>query len=282
MPDPWTHDALAEDLATHLRGLPRRMCWTNMPMGPMGSVRPDVFVLFKSFSRPLPTSYEVKVSMSDFRADVGAGKWQEYLAFSGAVVFAVPCGLLAKTDVPAGCGLIVRSDKAWRTVKAHVCNPVTLGEGILLKLLMAGIDDLADSRMAIKRRVYWNAEWESVRRVSQAIGADAGRYLANKKRALEDLAGWRRQAAALEERCAEERRRMEKDAPKLLLDLCRLFDVAPGAGIAGLDAQIRRRAHQAHEQHDLAKLEDDLRHLVGAFDRLRGQPLLRRPAEPPP
>ena len=75
------HDELADDLAAHLRA-DRRMVWTNIQLGPSGSPRPDVYAFFKSYVDPRPMAYECKVSLSDFRADVTAGKWQSYRKFS--------------------------------------------------------------------------------------------------------------------------------------------------------------------------------------------------------
>lgn len=63
------HDDLQEDLATHLRGNTDRMVWTNTQLGPVGSPRPDVFTVDKSFARFAADAYEVKVSVSDLRHD---------------------------------------------------------------------------------------------------------------------------------------------------------------------------------------------------------------------
>ena len=65
----WQHDQLAEDLAAHLKA-PDRMVWLNMQLGPRGSPRPDVYTIYKSYVRPQPTAYEVKISREDFRSDI--------------------------------------------------------------------------------------------------------------------------------------------------------------------------------------------------------------------
>lgn len=112
----WKHDDLAADLASHLRG-GDRVVWEDMQLGPSGSPRPDVYTIPKAYSKFRPLAYEVKISVADFRRDVTAGKWQSYLRYAAGVIFAVPAGLIDKADVPLGCGLMVRSDSVWRTVK---------------------------------------------------------------------------------------------------------------------------------------------------------------------
>lgn len=136
----WKHDELADDLAAHLRGATDRMVWTNMQMGPSGSPRPDVYTMPKSYSKPIPMTYEVKISVSDFRSDVTSGKWQSYLAFSAGVIFAVPAGLIDKDDVPKACGLIFRHDNTWRAVKKPVLQHVELNRDHWMKLLIDGVD----------------------------------------------------------------------------------------------------------------------------------------------
>ncbi|TLP68219.1 MmcB family DNA repair protein [Pseudomonas nitroreducens] len=137
----WQHDELAHDLAQSLRVNPEHIVWENMQMGPSGSIRPDVYLLKKRYSTFAPVTYEVKVSVSDFRSDITSGKWQGYLGFSSAVIFAVPAGLISKDDVPAGCGLIVRHDEVWRMVKKPTMQHIeTLSREAWLKLVIDGID----------------------------------------------------------------------------------------------------------------------------------------------
>lgn len=129
-----------------------------MQMGPSGSPRPDVYTLPKSFSRFTPLSYEIKISVADFRRDVTAGKWQKYLEFSAGVIFAVPAGLIKKEDVPPGCGLIVRHDGMWRTVKGPTLSHVpTLPRDSWMKLL---IDGLNRQHKEVQPRIAssWNAQ----------------------------------------------------------------------------------------------------------------------------
>ena len=91
-----THDELANSLAIHLMN-ENRMVWEDIPVGKVHSVRPDVLTIEKSYSSPNPISYEIKVSVSDFRSDVTKAKWKAYLDFSYGVIFAVPKGLIKKS-----------------------------------------------------------------------------------------------------------------------------------------------------------------------------------------
>lgn len=148
----WKHNDLAGDLACHLRG-PARMVWADIQLGPSGSPRPDVYTLMKSFSKPKPTAYEIKVSRSDFLADVTAGKWMQYLAYAESVTFCAPAGLLKKDEIPATCGFMERGEASWRTVRRASPSPVTIPQDAMLKLLIDGIGrEGGAARMDLGRR----------------------------------------------------------------------------------------------------------------------------------
>lgn len=132
-----THDELAANLAQYLLS-EDRMVWEDIPVGPSGSIRPDVYTIQKSFAKPNPMSYEIKVSVSDFRSDITSGKWQQYLDFSYGVVFCVPKGLITKKDVPISCGLMTFNGEFWNTVKKPTIQPANLNSELLLKLLIGG------------------------------------------------------------------------------------------------------------------------------------------------
>ncbi|MBV7300239.1 MmcB family DNA repair protein [Enterovibrio paralichthyis] len=132
-----SHNELASNLARHLLS-GNRMVWEDIPAGKSGSVRPDVYTIEKSYANPNPISYEIKVSLSDFRSDITSAKWKAYLDFSYGVVFAVPKGLVTKKDIPNGCGLITFNGEFWNTVKRPTLHPTTLDSELLLKLLIEG------------------------------------------------------------------------------------------------------------------------------------------------
>lgn len=167
-----THDELARDLAAHLRS-DKRMTWCDMQLGPSGSPRPDVFAIFKSYSNPCPIAYEVKVSKSDFRADVTAGKWQSYLQFAHGVYFACEGDLISKNDVPTHCGLIVLRS-GWRIAKRAVLSPVVLPQDACIKLLIDGVEREGPT---IRYRSF--ASYTAVQQASQKFGDLVGRILSD-------------------------------------------------------------------------------------------------------
>lgn len=162
-----THDGLAHSLALHLLDN-NRMVWEDIQSGIAGSVRPDVFTLQKSFSKPNPITYEIKVSVSDFRSDITKGKWQQYLKFSYGVVFAAPKGLISKDDVPKGCGLMYyNGDGLWRTVRKPTINPIaSLDTDFILKLLVYG-DERQSSR---EQKVITFDEYTANRKLRKKYG----------------------------------------------------------------------------------------------------------------
>lgn len=170
----WKHDDLAADLAQYLRS-DQRMVWTDMQLGPSGSPRPDVYTLERSYSRPAPTAYECKISRSDLRSDTTSGKWQKYLDFAGAVIFAVPDGLCTPADIPVGCGLIVRKGAVWRHVRKATRSAVSLPMDACMKLLIDGVNRTVQQRIPAPRRIDTWKEHEAVRRKFGAAVEKAAR-----------------------------------------------------------------------------------------------------------
>lgn len=171
----WGHDQLQEDLASHLRGSRDRVIWTNMQLGPSGSPRPDVYTIPKSYSRFTPIAYEIKISTADFRRDVTSGKWQSYLKFAAGVIFAVPAGLVKKEDVPPGCGLIVRHDEVWRTIKGPTLRALeTLPHAAWMKLMIDGLD-----RQAHDPQPRSASPWRTEAAVRKKYGEKVGQALSD-------------------------------------------------------------------------------------------------------
>lgn len=173
----WNHDELAHDLANHLRVNPEHMVWEDMQMGPSGSIRPDVYLLKKAYSTFAPVTYEIKVSVSDFRSDITSGKWQGYLKFSSGVIFAVPAGLINKADVPAGCGLIVRHEEVWRTVKRPTLQKIdTLPHSAWMKMLIDGVERVQFERATLRQK---SNSWQVEQKLRVKYGDELARLIAD-------------------------------------------------------------------------------------------------------
>lgn len=218
-PVKWGHDALAEDLARHLRS-EKTMVWQDVQLGPSGSPRPDVYTIARSFAHPNPRAYEVKVSRADFLADVTAGKWRAYLSFADSVVFAAPAGLVQPADVPPLAGLMVRGDSGWRALRRAVPGVVTIPESALLKLLIDGVE-----REGCRHRAKTYAEAQrGIDRFCKKFGADAALWVARRR----DAEGAVQQAEYTAERiladakrtAERDRKELEKLAPELWGRLC--------------------------------------------------------------
>lgn len=217
MADTWTHDALAADLAGHLRGMSKpAMVWLDMQLGPAGSMRPDVFTIERTYTALNTRAFEVKVSRGDFLADATAGKAQGYRSVAGSLAFAAPKGLLKREEIPDGCGLIERGESGWRWARRPVISRIeTLPTKVWLKLLMDGIERAHDPR-GERRRERAN-EYTQLRRAEQMLGVELGKLLRDRAAAryeLEcetdrlkqetDLLRVRRESRAAEERAALE------------------------------------------------------------------------------
>lgn len=258
----WGHDQLQEDLADHLRGSRDRVIWTNMQLGPSGSPRPDVYTVPKTYSRFTPIAYECKISVSDFRRDVTSGKWQSYLKYAAGVIFAVPAGLVKKEDVPPGCGLIVRHDEVWRTVKGPTLKALdTLPHEAWMKLIIDGLN--RQTREPQPRNASaWHAQNEIRKKYGDKIGAaladleQAERRLkletAKTNQTADDLAEAERERAKYA-RMAVERELAEMRQSKV--EFCRML---------GLPADANSYLMQRAAREVLERLNGD-----GEIQRLR-------------
>ena len=183
-----SHNELASSLARHLMQ-DNRMVWEDIPVGCAGSIRPDVLTIEKSFANPNPISYEIKVSVSDFRSDVTSGKWMGYLDFSSAVVFAVPKGLITKNDLPNGCGLMTFNGEFWNTVKRPTLSPANINSELLLKLLISG-NERQTHKFQIKNRDF--NEHEHHEKLRKKFGDDLRAklyFLSSYEKCKQEMAG---------------------------------------------------------------------------------------------
>lgn len=175
------------DLAAHLRSNTAIVAWEDMQLGPSGTCRPDVYVMPKSFANFRPLAYEIKVSVADFRSDVTSGKWQNYLRYACGVIFAVPAGLIGKDDVPPGCGLIVRHENVWRTVRKPTLSKLdSLPRDAWIKLLIDGMEREVE-RYRIKERSAVMNQWIAAERLRKRHGNELADLVARAMRSKHDL-----------------------------------------------------------------------------------------------
>lgn len=175
----WGHNELAADLASHLLGNTDRLVWCDMQLGPSGNQRPDVYAMEKTYSRLDARVYEVKVSRADFLSDVTSGKWQGYLRWCNAVVFAVPEGLVKRDEVPAGCGLYVRRENGWKGVRKPTLQRLTeLPTTVWQKLVFDGIQRAEGPKIAIRN------QYLATERALKALGAEWGRAVRSRDNAV--------------------------------------------------------------------------------------------------
>lgn len=261
----WKHDDLAADLAGHLFA-PERMVWRDMQLGPVGSPRPDVYTIAKSFVRPNPTAYECKISVSDFRADVTSGKWQSYLKYASAVVFAAPVGLISAKDVPAMCGLVLRHGEAWRLAKKPTICPVEIPQLACLKLLIDGVERQGPFYRA---KNYQNGMDE----FSKRFGAEACRWVANAAAVKDTVEHAECAAKSIRDRAEKDaqqiRAKAQSDAPRLWRDICETLDIPVESDIWKVRAEIRRLSVAVDGGEDRRLLAQLITDIQRAVDRHR-------------
>ena len=267
-PKRWGHDELAHDLADHLRANTEIIAWEDMQMGPSGSPRPDVYTMRKSFVRFAPVAYECKISVSDFRSDITKGKWQTYLKYAGAVVFAVPAGLIKKENVPAGCGLIVRYESGWRTVKGPTMQRLEmLPHEAWVKLMIDGIDREVKRNRAIAPREL--NKWQACQAIRKRHGDVIGTLLSNlssaegriisateeaNKQAEEIRAGTQRELKWAKERIERGRDQLDEEYRTLARELGLDVDVS----VTDLAEAIRVARRRIIEDSEVQRLRSQL------------------------
>lgn len=266
----FTHDGLAADLAAHLRGTSKPLLtWLDMQLGPAGSPRPDVFAVAPSFTALRTHAFEVKVARSDFLRDVQAGKALGYRKFAGALSFACPKGLIAKGELPEGCGLIERGPDSWRWAKRPTVSSVEMPWHVWMKLVVDGIERVNDPRGDLRVRQANHYRSEQIAR--EKAGAELAQMLANRdnaKRLLEyevQVLAEARQATEAERRKREEARlaELQERRDRIMGEIERF---CAEIGVQRVTAEtswgIRERLHELRPEHDAKAL-------AGAISGLR-------------
>lgn len=136
------HDSLASRLAAALRA-EGRITWENVEFvipGHPRAVRPDVYsmVCTKSEERICPTVHEVKVSRSDFHADLAvADKRGGYQKLADRMFYVTPPKLLDPKELPEGCGLVEEASPGrFVTIKRAKSRKVSLPAAVFMNLIL--------------------------------------------------------------------------------------------------------------------------------------------------
>jgi hypothetical protein len=207
-----THDELQEDLARHLRGNTDRMVWTNTQLGPAGSPRPDVYTIDKSYANFKADAYEIKVTVSDLRHDITAGKWQKYMQFSHRVWFAFPRGLVPVSEIPRECGIILLGDGGWRTARKAVAQVLpTIPRDAWLKLLIESFPNSAVGHRTAPRLAN---DWTMERAIRKKLGDDAAELFRNRCNADESYQRETERRASLAQEMREETEKLREQNRK--------------------------------------------------------------------
>ena len=104
------------------------------------AVRPDVYSLVctTNAARSAPTVHEVKVSRTDFLADIAKpDKRGGYLKIAARLVYVAPRGIIDPDEVPDGCGLVEEVEEGrFRTTKRARSQKVDLPPAVFMNLIL--------------------------------------------------------------------------------------------------------------------------------------------------
>jgi len=215
-------------------------------------------------------AYEVKVSVSDFRADVTSGKWQEYLRYAHGVLFACEGKLISKSQVPEICGLIVRTDKIWRTVKRPTLSPVKLPTEALLKLLIDGVDREGP---AIRSRKYMANGYSE--KFARKYGQKAALWVAKAVTIDREIENAEYSAKRIVEVASAHAEKIKSDIGNQIdarwIELCKVLGVEDPANTWRIRSEIeklRQSREGSPEQRLLKQIRSNLSRIVEQFDGL--------------
>ena len=128
-----------------------------------------MLTLQRSYTKPAPTIYECKVSKADFGGDVRSGKWMRYLPLCCRFYFALPEGIVKKTEIPEEAGLIVRNADGWHVTKAPKFHEATGWDLVNVQsLLLAGAFTQERGRK-LRDRLIWEDNGK-IAREAKAVG----------------------------------------------------------------------------------------------------------------
>lgn len=123
----------------------------------------DACAVRRSWSSPEIIGFEIKVSRGDFRGDE---KWQNYLKFCNKLFFAAPRGLIKKSELPDGVGLVTvggDGSLAWEKRALTLTPPAAIPASIYQYLVYSRLeveDGMCPVHRKERRREHFHAAVE--------------------------------------------------------------------------------------------------------------------------
>lgn len=164
---------LTTELCKHLRDT-GFFCATEVPLTRKGAFgwnqRADVYAIkLHEFAKKDTRIYEIKTSRADFLKDVDAGKAEAYGEHARRVYYVVPQGLIKKSEVPDGIGLMVFYETSgFKVLQAPKPGPMVEPNSDLLLMLMAR----------------WSHVEPDMRRLANRIAVEENLELADKAKSI--------------------------------------------------------------------------------------------------
>lgn len=212
--------------------------------------RLDAWVMRRSWSKPLVSGYEIKVSRSDFLRD---DKWPAYLGLCNQFWFVAPAGVIQVDEVPADAGLMVVASTGNRllTKKRAPHRAVEIPESVFRYVLMSRAKITREFEPK-DRAERWR-EWLAEREKRRHLGYDVSRAI-------------REHVDRVEERC----RKLEAENAAL----AEVRDLVDSLGVDRSHAYgLKRRVDEAI-RGDAAPIREGilrLRRLLDALDEKLGE-----------
>lgn len=235
-----THDQLVQHLAQARLARGDEIVVTEKGLGRGSRMgRADVLTLTKS-RQLVVTIFEVKTNRRDFNSDTQQRKFMLYRGMSHRLYFAAPVGVLHKTDIPDGCGLIVLGECGWRVVKSCRVN--------------AGFFPDADFYLGLLYRLHDQMEkaWAEVAKL-KAVER-------RKERERERLPQWARERLDAADRATRDNQRVEEHI---------LGRIGEALGVWQDPIYFRKKGRRADAPPRLATLVQEIKRLRSTIKRLR-------------
>ena len=138
--------------------------------------RLDAWACRASWTQPLKTGYEVKVSRSDWKSD---DKWPDYLAVCDRLYFVCPYGMIDPEEVDPRAGLIWAKNTHLATRRAAPVRAVEWPADLLAYIVLCR--SKVTRRPQVGKLAEWRpdaaawSDWLAEKRGSIALGREVGR-----------------------------------------------------------------------------------------------------------